>query len=662
MSSTTTNYKVNLVDLSNVLIPLNNSNYSLISSSSGLPNQLFYYTCAISGNGAIMITGATPLIGTSPLYISFNYGVTWSTASGVSNSVWRCISCSPSGQYIAAGTQSGSIWASSNSGSTWTLLTALPTNPTSGVPVNYGNPSYIVSLSINNSGLLLVSATYSGASLGTRQLLFYSNNLSFWYLQQFQGYSNTPLYIQSCKISNSSTSIFSPEFMCCVTQYFSGMVGGIWVYTSGNPVWTNYGSTVTQYQSIDISNDGKYGVVGLNNSVSSSLYLSSNYGQTWTLSNSPTTNVISNTVCMNSTGSMICYNNFIISYNYGYSWNTLPSIPYSPTWVSLTYNSLTAFLVSISSATVTTGCYIYNLRPINQPTKYLVNGTDLSSLFKPQLIDPSNSYYVTNYRVSNFVPCWSNIQGTYDLGQVFFYLFSGIGYTYIYDSINARYVITFNNSGYIYFYDTSYSNINYIAVGGGGGGGIVNNPLSFWGNGGGGGSGGKVLQSTFISPINTKLLVNIGNGGLPTVNGTSTTIIYNLTTLVNAIGGNAGSTSTGGANVNVGGAGGGNGGTINSSDQEQTSPTNGANGVSTLFGTFGGCGGGGADININGAPPGGLGGTGGGGLGGGGDPNNPASIGTSGTPNTGGGGGGNQFSNTGNSGGSGTVILYFSYP
>jgi len=504
--SIVTNYKVNLLDLSNVFLPLTSSSYTLIPSSSGLPNQLFYTKCSINSNGSIMVIGVTPLFGTSPLYISTNSGVTWTTAPGVSNSIWWSTSCSPSGQYIVAGAQSGAIWASSNYGSTWSLLPALPSNPTGGVPVNYGTPGEIQSLSINNAGLLLVSAQYSNSL--SRELLFYSNNLSAWNLQQLQGYSNIALYIQECKISNNSTNIFTPQFMCCVTQYFSGYTGGIWIYTISNPFWTNYGSITGVYQSIDISNDGQYGVVSFASSVSSPVYLSSNYGQTWTISSSPVTSA---NVCMSSTGSVICFNNFIVSFNYGISWITLPAIPYNPGQVSLAANGTKALLVSISSSTVTTGCYIYTLSQINQNTNYLVNGTDLSSLFNPQPTNPGTSYMVTNYKVSNFIPLWTTVSGTYDLGQIFdnippTYLLTG-NYT-VYNNNGYTGIVFEYPSGTIKFSRNFTANLLLVGGGGGGGGGAgFTTPQHS-----GGGGGGIYLNNNFQTDTNT-YNITVGKGG-----------------------------------------------------------------------------------------------------------------------------------------------------
>uniref|UniRef100_A0A6C0ITQ1 Uncharacterized protein n=1 Tax=viral metagenome TaxID=1070528 RepID=A0A6C0ITQ1_9ZZZZ len=666
MSSTTTNYKVNLVDLSNVFIPLVDNSYTLIPSSAGLPNGIYSSCCAVSGNGAIMVIGAgnSSVFIANPLYISTNYGVTWTTASGVPSLYWTCVSCSQSGQYIAAGTYTmggpaPQIYVSSNYGSTWSLITSLPTNPTSGVPINYGGPVSISSISINNAGLLLVSSYYNGVS-PNRQFLFYSNNLSTWNLEQLQGYTNIALYIPSCKISNNSTNIFTPEFMCCVTQSNSGYIGGIWIYTIGNPIWTNYGSTAGLYQSIDISNDGKYGVVGLNNSVSSSLYLSSNYGQTWMLSNSPNTNLIAN-VCINSTGSTICYNNFIISYNYGYSWTILPSIPISTQliWLSYSYNSNKALLVSLDGTATTTGCYIYNLNPTNQLTKYLVNGIDLSNIFTPQLTDLSNSFIITNYNVCNFVPCWTPTIGTYDLGQVFqnsqpFIILSG---TYTLSSLNNVYTVTFSTPGNasIYIYNTV--DVSYTIVGSGAGGHSGINSGTTGGSGGAGGGGGQVLQGSLIASNNCTINLAIGSGGLGTAQNPSGPLNGNISSLditsqsinITSLGGSINNSQGSLYNVYNGGTGGNSG-----------AGQNGSGGISS----YGGGGGGGGGGNI--ASSGGSGVNGGGSGGHSGTATANGQGGGGGVRGGGGGGGGSPgtfiFSSFpgGNIGGNGIIILTIS--
>jgi hypothetical protein len=121
-------------------------------------SALDWYNIAISETGQYMV--AVPANDT--IYVSSNYGTTWSS-KGVSGSYTRC-SISPSGQYMVASTN-GSIYVSKNFGTTWT-----DTNVTSrnydGIAISE-NGSYITSA---------VNGDYIYRSLGTLGYTINSSN------------------------------------------------------------------------------------------------------------------------------------------------------------------------------------------------------------------------------------------------------------------------------------------------------------------------------------------------------------------------------------------------------------------------------------------------------------------------------------------------------
>jgi hypothetical protein len=221
------------------------------------------------------------------------------------------------------------------------------------------------------------------------------------------------------------------------------------------------------------------------------------------------------------------------------------------------------------------------------------------------------------------------------------------------------------------------------AVGGGGGGGKAFGSNS---HGGGGGSGGQVtsLASSNFS-TDSSLTITVGAGGnganLPTsgsaqTNGSASSVVKGVRTLLTATGGNRGldaiSTSggTGGLTVNSPAAGAGGRGGIYATTNAVNGSV-GSNAVSS-WGAIVGYGqnvggvyyfsGGGAGGSYSGQSTNAVGGSGGGGCTGAGC---GSAYGNSGTPNTGGGGGGaNSDASSGNSltggnGGSGIVIIRY---
>lgn len=410
-----TDYNVNGVDIGNFFIQKASESSTQIPSGVGLPTNSLYFVCAISGNGQYMIIGTAFIFSANytPLYVSNNYGNTWNTRGP--NSEWIVVACSPSGQYMAAG-HDIYIYVSNDYGSTFNIIIDnFPTLP-------YGTPSILDfnSLSINDYGLMLTSVQYFNPT-SAASFLFYNNSLSpggssGWVQQNVNGVGQ-PLYIDACKISNNSSNIYNPQFMCCVTSFFLGFTGGIWIYTDTNPNWTNFGDTNVMYKQICISNSGQYGWV---TDSSNNFYKSINYGQTWNLSTSPI-NVTSN-FSVSGDGSTIFMNNGTsnnyVSYNYGNNWKQLPGTQYGPNSVSLSNNGLICLLAGVSTNTNATGVYLYSLTPSNNLTGYLVNENDLSNIFNPQFTDPGINYIITNYTVINYTPLWS-ITGNYDLGQIF---------------------------------------------------------------------------------------------------------------------------------------------------------------------------------------------------------------------------------------------------
>jgi hypothetical protein len=604
---------------------------------------------------------------------------------------------------MAAVTISGTIYTSTTSGQTWSLMYTLPPNPpnppnpfTSIASSSDGQILYATSPNTTGAGGVFVS-TNGGVNWTTiSSLQSIPNNwidvscdgtgqnvvVSGWYLisppiisgvyySTNYGSSFTPINPSSVNLRFGSitSNTGSGQYVAVVTTSFNGVNGGIyyssnyganWAQSFGAPFSAN--DYLNIWTSIDSDSTGQYmaATYGGTTSLYFGVWLSTNYGANWSQSSLIQNNLVS--IASSSNGSILITCSFgggiWISTNYGTSWTGISSLICR----SITINYAgTLSAVGTDSASI----YYYN--------NYSISGTlDLADIFQalPSGVTPAP---ITNYTVPTlgdlnnvFAPIsigtsiGFNTQYTVtntDLSAIFAAKVFSTNPSGIYSSSYSAgyYTVTLTGTGTITFL-VSVSNGSYVVVGGGGGG-----ASSTGSEAGGGGSGGQVTYiSSFNPSLNTLITVTIGNGGLSDNSGIPSS--FNGTT---SIGGNPGSGNNGGASVN--GGGGGGIGAIAEQFFIQQPATSGTSGITNVLGTFGGCGGGGGAEDGN-SPPNvanpGTGGSGGGANGG-----SAYNNGNNGIPNTGGGGGGagqvdftQPFGNPGGTGGSGVVILSFQYP
>ena len=626
---------------------------------------------------------------------------------------WSGIASSSNGQNMAAVTTSGTIYTSTTSGQTWSLMYTLPPNPpnppnpfTSIASSSNGQILYATSPNSTGTGGVFVS-TNGGVNWTTiSSLQTYPNNwidvscdgtgqnvvVSGWYLisppiisgvyySTNYGSSFTPINPSSVNLRFGSitSNTGSGQYVAVVTTSFNGGNGGIyyssnyganWAQSVGAPFSAN--DYLNIWTSIDSDSTGQYMAATYGGTTSSyfGVWLSTNYGANWTQSSLTQNNLAS--IASSSNGSILitCRNGvdgveqIWISTNYGANWTGISTL--------LACLSITINYSGTLSAVGTSGIYYYN--------NYSIYGTpDLADLFQalPSGVTPAP---ITNYTVPTLgdlnnvfapisigTPISSNTRYTVsntDLTSIFAAKIFTTSTAGIYSATysGGYYTVTLTGNGTITFV-VSVLNGSYVVVGGGGGGGSGNgddniNPIYA----GGGASGGEVTYiSSFNPSLNTPINVTIGNGGLSDNSGGSSS--FNGTT---SIGGNPGSGNNGGASVNGGGGGGGIG-AIATQFYILQNAANGTNGVTNTLGTFGGCGGGGGAEDNNFSPN--VANPGTGGSGGGANGGSAYNSGNNGIPNTGGGGGGGgqvffyqSAPNSGGTGGSGVVIIKFQYP
>jgi hypothetical protein len=336
------------------------------------------------------------------------------------------------------------------------------------------------------------------------------------------------------------------------------------------------------------------------------------------------------------------------------SWVPTPSFVPITNWVINYVNLTTNVDISL------------NIPNVNNNTTFVdISNVNFDSSYNITVRSVSNTYYSTPSTPPAFIylqPLYTILQGNFTYS-----LSNGSQNGIIFDNYLINHVIKFNYNNYP---------INLLMIGGGSGGSCFFATSS---RGGGGGGGGGIVNTSFMSVMNSNYNIGVGKGGLGSIftsgdkagsPGTSTSFNYNANNYSAS-----GSRIAAGKNYGIGGNGYYNGALLNNSfggtgGAGQTNPQVAQDGSSsniinknvinsTIY--LGGGGGGGA-IDISGGYAGqGTGGTGGNFNSINGQNANNGSIAIN-TYSYGGGGGGGAYNiigGNGGNGGNGAVILYW---
>jgi hypothetical protein len=258
----------------------------------------------------------------SVLYISNDYGATWSKSSSnvLSNKTFTSLSVSYSGQYqtiCSPGSLVAFIYYSKDYGVMWNLSDIQPQN--------------WVGVACSTTGKYQIALVES-FTINSGNPLYYSTNYGETWNQNTDCSLNLPF--TSCAISSNgqyqtivygyeNTSVFVSVQEYISGIYYSANSGKTWTQANASPSGNNF----NLYNFVAMSGDGKYQTVvsGIKDGY---IYYSSDYGANWTKSDAPL--AIWNAVSIDSTGKYqvvssegsVNHNNdgFYYSSNYGVNW------------------------------------------------------------------------------------------------------------------------------------------------------------------------------------------------------------------------------------------------------------------------------------------------------------------------------------------------------
>jgi hypothetical protein len=235
----------------------NNSNFSTQTGTSystfasqSITTQA-WLSVSISSNGQVMAACSSNSAG-GYVYLSNNSGTTWTASTTLSTSQlnFSSVALSQTGQYILASVTSGNLYVSANTGSSWTTISSVPVQSWTDVFVSStGQVMVAVGTAIQPYVSTNFGTTWSISTLGSAQ-----------------NYS---------AVTTSATG-----------QYIAASASGGQIYLSTN-TGTNWSvlsnSTTANWTSISMSGTGQIIIASANGPVNAqSLYLSNNFGLTWT--------------------------------------------------------------------------------------------------------------------------------------------------------------------------------------------------------------------------------------------------------------------------------------------------------------------------------------------------------------------------------------------
>ena len=382
------------------------------------------------GDVSMSASGQYQLVTLGPgnfLYISSNYGVTW-TSTGSTGS-WNTVAISASGQYQIAGPSNGNIYISSNYGSTWTSTnTGVGNKNYSGIAIS-ASGQYQTAIGVNfiyissdygKNWILTVSSLASGFVAMSASGQYQTAVVTGGYIYISRNYGLT----WSQDTSVGSIYDWLGVAMSASGQYqIASILGGnIYISTNYGVTWTSTASS-QNWRGVSMSASGQYqvGVV----SSTGNIYISSNFGTTWTSTNTGVGGKNWQSVAMSASGQYItavpqasgeciytCYNSInmpgVINVG-GYS-GTISgvtgiagSIFYDTTTSTLKYTTGTTWrdISSLSSSGFTTGGNIYAAGATFSGT---VTANTFNALSDYRIKENVQNIDLTHYNVNNLRP------------------------------------------------------------------------------------------------------------------------------------------------------------------------------------------------------------------------------------------------------------------
>jgi photosystem II stability/assembly factor-like uncharacterized protein len=222
-------------------------------------DNISWLSCAISSSGKYQ----TAVEEFGDIYISSDYGVTWTNSYNMGNAPTNCISMSFSGQYQTA-SNGVNIMVSNDYGSTWTETYSV------------GNTQIFVCISLSGRYQLVISAgdsMYRSTDFGVTWNRYDNENTDIY---------NSIMSFPSMGVCMSYDGQY--QTIVCENIYRSNDYGVNWSTTTiltdeDGGIWDDH-----NWYGVDMSSDGRYQVAI---EVIGEIYVSTDYGENWAKVDAP---------------------------------------------------------------------------------------------------------------------------------------------------------------------------------------------------------------------------------------------------------------------------------------------------------------------------------------------------------------------------------------
>jgi len=248
----------------------------------------------------------------------------WTTTIG-NNFIGTAVSAS--GQYQVAGGNGIGIYASNNYGLSWTQATGVTNSYTCYASAISASGQYQTIGPAGNINVIYISSNY-GVSFTNATVIGSVNNCAMSASGQYQLCSTSTNLMYSSNYGNTWISLVASSTLagCCISSsgqymmYCTNTSGLIYYSSNYGQAWIQSNAPAGTWSQICCSASGQYAMAGSNNSVG--LYYSSNYGQTWAQGSNNAYNLTG--IACSASGQYVCVSFYNIgiyySNNFGQSY------------------------------------------------------------------------------------------------------------------------------------------------------------------------------------------------------------------------------------------------------------------------------------------------------------------------------------------------------
>jgi hypothetical protein len=302
---------------------------------------------SISGSGQYAVACADG----GNIYYSNTYGQSWTEATQPTSleagAIWSSMSMSNTGKYVVACVQNGNIYYSNTYGQSWSASTAVSSSwrtisiSGSGQYAIASNGTLAYYSTLNNfCGNVMVDYNILGTNIGeSLNLLSFSvvaNSITpSGYTTKILQYNTGESWTVAIQPSGVTSANWRAVSMSATGQYAIACVfttGKIYYSSDYGASWSQSNSATGVWMSVNMSTSGQY-ALGCTGGSTGGIHYSNDYGKTWTNSSNGLFNYVSVSMSASGQYGVCCYKSgtsagrIYYSINYGRTWTVNLTTP-----------------------------------------------------------------------------------------------------------------------------------------------------------------------------------------------------------------------------------------------------------------------------------------------------------------------------------------------